>query len=160
ARRRTLAALEAANSTEQPARIVHPTPRAERTFNMPQTLLRPNPRAPEPPSGPSEARERPETPRLSGLELLAHADDLATRAAAAGALESIPAHSDARQRDLFGGRNSGDLVDRVQQIASRPTRDSLEAAHHLQAAGTMHHDRAVARRAEEEFNPTRTIPDL
>jgi hypothetical protein len=41
-----------------------------------------------------------------------------------------------------------------------PVRAGLAEAQHMQAAGTMGHDRTVARRAEEAFNPTRTVPDL
>jgi hypothetical protein len=41
-----------------------------------------------------------------------------------------------------------------------PTARGLAGSQHLQAAGTTTHDRTLARRAQECFNPVRSIPQL
>lgn len=99
---------------------------------------------------------QPATPRISVSDLYENVDALSNAAAAQGAIDlGQPGRSPGRSRDLFG-RPRGSIRD----IALAPTREALQSSNHLQAAGTSRHDRIVARRAEEEFDPVHTVPNL
>ncbi|MEI8255432.1 MAG: TonB family protein [Deltaproteobacteria bacterium] len=116
---------------------------------------------PEPPGG-SIVAPGPAGPRiLTAAELYGNVDNLASAAARAGGVDlGVPGSGYRPSRSLWGPPRTGSRIDQIREAAAGPTMAALAGSNHMQAAGTSEHDSRVARRAEEAFNPVRSIAGL
>jgi hypothetical protein len=112
-------------------------------------------------TGPASASSPSAPPVISAVDLYTHADDLAATAAQREHVDlGTPGARNPAARRLFGHPGAQSPVD-IQRIAMAPTFAALGGSRHDPLpAGAFAHDGAVARRAEEEFDPVHTVPAL
>ncbi len=116
---------------------------------------------PEPPGGTLVAPGSTGPRILTAAELYGNVDAMATAAARAGAVDlGVPGSAYRPSRNLWTTPRTGSRIDQIREAASGPALAALAGSNHMQPAGTSEHDTRVARRAEEAFNPVRSIAGL
>lgn len=119
-----------------------------------------------PSSAPPVTTNTPPTntpPPLRAADILRASDDVAVRGAAERWLP--PAAATSRpERNIYGpaaGSGEANSAERLREVAAGPTREMLAGTvRDHRPTGSTEHDHAVSRRAMEEFNPVREIPNL
>ncbi len=101
------------------------------------------------------------SPAPRAADLFRAASNLTVTGASEGWLQ--PAAAPRPNRDLFGGNRTGEppSPEQLRAIAAGPTQQALAGSvRDHRPAGAGVHDRFVARRAMEHFNPVREVPGL